>query len=157
MVIRGLIFAAVDVLFSMGLVTFLLRAHDDVQSAKISDLWNPEPFWRYLGGEILSSVIIFFGFVLLIVPGIIAAVGLGFFPYLIIDRDMGPIDALKESWHISKGNKWQLFLLALATLGLNFVGFILLVVGLLVTMPVTMLAVTHAYRTLAGRTDGNRH
>ena len=55
MVIRALIFAAIDVLFSMGLVTFLLRAHDDVQSAKISDLWNPEPFWRYLGGEILAS------------------------------------------------------------------------------------------------------
>ena len=79
MVVRGLIFAAIDVLFSIGLVTFLLRAHDDVQSAKISDLWNPEPFWHYLGGEILASVVILIGLVLLIVPGIIAAVGFGFF------------------------------------------------------------------------------
>ncbi len=48
---------------------------------KIGDLWNPQPFWRFLGADILAMIIIFIGFLLLVVPGIIAAIGLGFAPY----------------------------------------------------------------------------
>lgn len=135
----------------LGLTTFSLRAHDDIANVQISDLWNPQPFWRFVGGEILAALIIFVGFVLLVVPGIIASVGLGFVPFLLVDRPVGPIDALKESWRITKGHKWQLFLLGLVLVALNFVGVLALVVGVFVTVPITLLAFAHAYRTLAGR------
>jgi uncharacterized membrane protein len=58
---------------------------------------------------------------------------------------------LKESWRITNGNKWQLFLFGLVLIGLNLVGLLALVVGLLVTAPITWLAATHAYRTLASQ------
>ena len=135
----------------LGLTNFALRAHDDIASVQISDLWNPAPFWRFVGAEILAGLIIAAGFVLLVVPGIIASVGLGFVPFLIVDRPVGPIDALKESWRITKGHKWQLFLLGLVLVALNFVGVLLLVVGVFVTIPISLLAFVHAYRTLAGR------
>lgn len=141
---------------TLGATTFALRAHDDIARVKIGDLWNPQPFWRFLGAELLAAIIVIVGLLLLIVPGIIAAIGLGFAPYLVIDRGKGPIEALKGSWHLTTGNKWQLFLFGLALLGLNLLGLLALVVGLLVTVPVTWLAVTHAYRTLIAVRDQER-
>jgi uncharacterized membrane protein len=141
----------IGVFTTIGATTFALRAHDDIMSVKLADLWNPQPFWRFLGAEILAAIIIVIGIIFFIIPGIIASLGLGFVPYVVIDRAAGPTDALKESWRITKGNKWQLFLLGLVLLGLNFLGVLALVVGLLVTVPVTWLAITHAYRTLSAQ------
>jgi hypothetical protein len=134
---------------TLGGTTFALRAHDDVAGVQIGDLWNPQPFWRFLGTQLLVGLIILAGFLLFVVPGIIAAIGLGFAPYLVVDRGTGVIDALKQSWHITRGYKWRLLLFGLVLIGLNLLGLLALVVGLLVTVPITWLAVTHAYRMLA--------
>jgi uncharacterized membrane protein len=136
---------------AMGMTTLALRAHDDIANVTIGDLWNPQPFWRYLGAQFLAAIIIFVGLLLLIVPGFIAALGLLFVPYAVIDRGAGPINALKESWRITNGNKWQLFLFGLVLIGLNLLGLLALVIGVLVTAPITWLAVTHAYRILASQ------
>ena len=146
--IASLVSLVLGVLATLGAMTFALRAHDDIAGVQIGDLWNPEVFWRFLGVEILLAIIVFVGLLLLVVPGVIAAVGLGFSPYLVIDRAKGPIEALKESWRITKGHKWQLFLLGLVIIGINILGLLALVVGLLVSIPVSWLAITHAYRTL---------
>ena len=65
------------------------------------------------------------------IPGIIASLGLGFATYLVVDRGMQPVASLKESWRITKGNKWRIFLLGLALTGVNILGALALVVGLL--------------------------
>lgn len=150
-VVAALISVVIGIFATMGMTTFALRAHDDIASVKIGDLWNPQPFWRFLGAYILVMIIIFFGLLLLVVPGVIAALGLCFVLYLVIDRGAGPINALQESWRITKGSKWQLFLLFLVFFGLNLLGLLLLVVGILVTFPVTLLALTHAYRILSSQ------
>ena len=144
-----LVSAVLGLFATIGATTFSLRAHDNIAGVEIGDLWNPQPFWRFLGAEILAAIVIFFGFLLIIVPGIIAALGLGMVPFTVIDRGAGPIDALKESWRLTKGHKGQLALLGLALLGLNLLGILALVVGLLVTVPVTWLTIAHVYRTLS--------
>lgn len=146
----GLVSAIIGLLVEIGLITFSLRAHDNVASVTLKDLWNPKPFLWYVLGQLLVAVVVLVGLVLLIVPGIIAAMGLMFSSYLIIDKERGPIEAFKESWHLTKGHKWQLFLLVLAIIALNIIGFLALLIGLVVTIPVSMLAVTHAYRKLLG-------
>jgi uncharacterized membrane protein len=150
-IIAALISVVIGIFVTIGMTTFALRAHDDIASVKMGDLWNPQPFWRFLGAEVLAGIIIFVGFLLLVVPGVIASLGLCFVLYVVIDREAGPINALKESWRLTKGSKWQLFLLVLALIGLNLLGLLLLLVGILVTVPITWLAVTHAYRTLASQ------
>jgi len=67
----------------------------------------------------------------------------------VVDRGLGPIEAMQESWRITKGHKWQLFLLFLALLGINLLGFLALFIGIFVTAPMTLVALAHAYRTLA--------
>ena len=57
----------------IGLVTFSIRAHDNVESVKVQDLWNPRPFLYYLIGQIIVGLAVIVGLILLIVPGIIVA------------------------------------------------------------------------------------
>ncbi len=146
--IVALVSVVVSMLVGLGLTTFSLRAHDNINGVQIADLWNPAPFWRFVGAHILTVLAIALGFIALIIPGIILSMGLAFVPYLVVDRGLGPIEAIKESWRITKGHKWQLLLLFLALLGLNLLGVVALLIGIFVTVPITMLAFAHAYRTL---------
>ncbi len=109
-------------------------------------LWAPENFWRMLGAMILQVVIIVVGFILLVIPGIIACLMLTFTQFLVVDKSLGPVEALKESYRLTKGHLFQLFLFALCLIALNIVGLVLLVVGLLVTVPVSLIAFAHVYR-----------
>lgn len=148
-VVMGLISAVVGILVEIGLVTFALRAHDHIEHLSLKDLWNPKPFLWYLIGQVLVGLVVLAGLVLLIVPGVIASIAFLFTSYLIIDKGRGPIEAMKESYRMTKGHWMELFLLLLAIVGINLLGLLALVVGLVVTVPVSMLALVHAYRTLS--------
>jgi uncharacterized membrane protein len=91
--------------------------------------------------------------VLLIVPGILAMIFFMFASIIVIDKDLGPIEAMKASMAIGRGYRWSLLgLIALTTL-IMIVGVLALLVGMLVAIPVVALAFIHAYRVLSG-TDG---
>ena len=148
-VLVSLISLPFSVLLSMGMVAFMLKAHDNVETVRIADLWHPHDYWNYLLAYIIVAVSVIIGLILLIVPGIIVAIALGFYSYIILERSMGPIEALKESMRITKGHRWDLFVLMLACIGIAIIGFVCLLVGLLVALPIIMLAMVHAYRTLS--------
>jgi len=150
-IIASLASFVLSIFATLGATTFALRAHDNIAGVHIGDLWNPQPFWRFLGAEVLLFIILLVGFFLFVVPGVIAGLGFGFCTYLVIDRAKGPIEALKESWHITYGHKWQLLGLTLILIAINLLGAMALLVGLLVSVPVSWLAFTHAYRTLQSR------
>lgn len=141
-------------LIGMGTLNFGLKAHDtNAAGASYKDLWAPKHFWKYLVLSVIVFVAVLLGLVLLVVPGIIVGLLFTFGTVLVVDRGLGPIEALKESIRLTRGNLWKLFLLALALLGLNILGVLALIIGLLVTVPVSMLASIHAYRTLAAQKD----
>lgn len=52
---------------------------------------------------------------------------------------------LKESAKITKGNMWRLFGFLLMVTLINIIGLLLFIVGLLVTVPVTMIATAYVY------------
>lgn len=143
--------AAIQTLLAIGLTSFVLKAHDNVESVQLADIWNPKFFWKYLGTDILYGIAALVGLVLLIVPGIVVILTYQFAQYIVIDKGLDPIDALKESARITRGSRWELLLFLLVILLLNIAGVILLFVGLLVTIPVTALAMVHAYRVLEHR------
>jgi len=140
-------------LVDMGLTSFTLRAHDDITKVSLHDLWHPRSFWSFLAAAILVGLAVVFGLILFIIPGVILMLMFAFVKFLVIDRDLGPIEAMKESAHITHGHRFELLLLFLAIIGLNVFGAILLIVGLLVTIPVSMLSLAYTYRTLARQTS----
>ena len=148
MVLVGLISTALSIAVEILFTRFLLKAHDSVGTMAYMDTLPARPFWKYVGGKLAVAVVVIIGLILLIVPGIIALVALLFTPYLIVDRKLWPIEAMKESARITKGHRWQIFGLVLVLFGLNILGALALVIGLLVTVPISMLAIVHAYRFL---------
>ena len=140
-------------LLSMGATAFYLVAHDNPEAADLSLLWHPQPFWKYLGMYLLVALVIAAGLILLIVPGIIFALMFMFAPLIVIERELGPIDAMKESNRITRGHKWPLLGLLLLLVAVNLLGLLALGVGLLVSIPVSTLAFVHAYRSLSGRPE----
>ena len=149
--ISMLVGIAVSFLVSMGETSFFLRAHDAPNGVTLRSLWNPHPFWKFAGVSLLTGIAVLIGLVLLIVPGIIVGIMLMFVGYLVIEEKLGPIEAMKRSAALTKGHRWKLFQLALATILINILGFLALLVGLFVSVPVSFLAAVHAYRTLKGK------
>lgn len=139
-----------NVLIGMGTTAFMLKAHDDIESVTLKDLWHPHPFRRYLLANVAATAIVIVGLILIIVPGIIVALALLFVNFIVIEREISAADALRESARITKGYRWQLFGLLLAVVGINILGLLCLGVGLLVSIPVSTLAIVHAYRSLSG-------
>jgi len=153
-VVLGIIAFFIQNLVRMGKTQLTLKAHSNAQDLSWWDLWRPHPFWRFFGGTFLVGIITFGGFILLVVPGIVWAITYMFVPYLIIDHDLKPFEALKESRRITVGNRWNLFVFCLALIGINILGFLCLIVGLLVSVPVSAIATVHAYRVLQKKVDG---
>lgn len=67
---------------------------------------------------------------------------------LVIDKEFGPIVALEKSWQLTKGNRGRLLWFSLIAAGVNVLGFLALMVGLLATIPMTMFASLLVYRKL---------
>lgn len=151
-ILSFLISLVVSTFVNAGTLKFMLVAHDDIKSVRLRDLWAPEHFWRYLVISTVLGLMVLVGLVLLIVPGIFLALGFYTVLYLAIDKKMDLFESLKIGWAQTKGKRWKLFLFSLALLGLNVLGLLLLVVGLLVTIPVSYIASVHVYRALSAET-----
>ena len=79
-------------------------------------------FWIAFGTYFLMMIFLFLWLLLLIIPGIIAALSYSQTFYILAeDNSISPLDAITKSKELMKGNKWKFFLL-----GLRFIGWILL-------------------------------
>jgi hypothetical protein len=107
------------------------------------------------------------GGILGVLLAIVLILGLSLYGYFIIDRDAPKVSGLRESWAVVRPHFWPFLglhiLLALINIGLFVAAFILglllVVVGLVVTIPLAMvlvfgisaLALAYAYRTMSGQ------
>jgi len=100
---------------------------------------------NYFLGTLLMGVIILAGLIFLIVPGIYFSLKYYFVPFLLIDKKMGPMEALKASEKMTKGIKWELVGLGAATILLAYMGLFALIVGIFVTAPVAAMSYVYFY------------
>ncbi|MEK7606319.1 MAG: DUF975 family protein [Patescibacteria group bacterium] len=112
-----------------------------------------ETLYKFALVMVLTGVIVVIGFVLLIVPGIIAQLMLSMVVFITLEKHMGIVETLKESRRLTDGHKWNLFGFMLVAIVINILGALLFGVGLLVTIPVTILALTYIYKKLDRRDD----
>lgn len=175
-VIFGILTDGADILgslISMALsiaTTYALLSMVDGHTPTYKSLLTPFKTYKVAWHYFLASLIIFafaMGFAFLVglslfsnngvVVGVMTAlfllacvyfgVRLGFFYYFIVEHaSVGPIASFKKSFELTKGRFWYILGLWFALLLLNLLGLLALVVGLLVTIPITLVAVTLLYR-----------
>jgi uncharacterized membrane protein len=105
------------------------------QKSKISELFSHyRLFFRFLIGGILYGLIVLVGLILLIVPGIVWAIQFQFYPYLILEKGLRPIEALRKSSKITKGVRWDLFVFALMLFGVALGMLLISVVPILLLL-----------------------
>lgn len=148
----GLVFWVINIFIGIGVIKITLKIYDG-QKPEFDLLWSGGSiFLNYFIGSLLYSLIVIGGILLLIIPGIIWSVKYSFVTYLIVDKGMSPNEALHKSGEITNGSKWQLFWFGIVLGLINIVGALIFFVGLLFTIPLTMLAMTYVYRRLLGQT-----
>jgi uncharacterized membrane protein len=70
---------------------------------------------------------------------------------LIIDREVGAVEAIGLSFEVTSGDRPQIIVLGIIVLGLLALGLAMLGIGLLVAAPLSMLLITVAYLKMTGQ------
>lgn len=87
----------------------------------------------------------------------IVSLRLMFASYMVVDRHVRPLVALKDSWHYTRHTNVKLLGFILLIALLNIGGFILFFVGILVTIPISSLASVYVYKALIRDTVAHTH
>ena len=149
-----LIYYVVAFVISIGYMTIALKIVDG-QQPELRDLWShTQELGRFAAGVLLYMLIVMGGLLLCIVPGIIWAFKYYFTPYLLVDKNMKPMEALRASAQMTDGIKFDLFKLLFVVGLVAMLGYLFLFVGIFVTIPIAILAIAYTYRSLDKQVHG---
>lgn len=139
----------VQITLELGLMWIALKLIDN-QPVTYTDLFKMYPSAGHsLFATVIAGIMVVLGLIVFIVPGVIIAMRLSQTGFLIVEWRMSGVAALKKSWEITRGHTLQLFFLTLVICVLNILGAIAVLIGLLVTIPMTTLAMAYVYRKIA--------
>ena len=103
------------------------------------------------GGEVISLVL-----ALAYLPVLIyVAVRLSYWVYVLVDQRKWGSEALRISWNVTKGKVLLIIAFGVVLALINVAGAILLLLGLVVTLPMTFIAIARIYRILEAGSASN--
>jgi hypothetical protein len=121
------------------------------QKPEIGDLFQGFQFFvPTLLAHIVISILVFIGILFFIIPGLVVAAMYNFTYLFIVDKRMDLGAAMRASHAVVKQDYFGYTMFVIALGLLNIAGFLCLIVGLLVTVPMTFAAITVAYRDAVG-------
>jgi uncharacterized membrane protein len=157
-ILLAVLSAFVSLVIGLGLIRAALVILDG-RHPEVGDLISTKDIGPYLIATILVSLTVGVGLLLCIIPGLIAGFLLQFYGYSILDRrsdDLSvsaqpdPVGALRTSYEVVTRNLGDLLALAIVCFVMNVLGAIACGIGLLVSLPITAIALAYAWRHLTG-------
>jgi len=103
-----------------------------------------------LVSNLLVAGIVLLATIALVIPGVVASIVFTFTTFLVIDRRADALDSLSLGARLSRGLRWRLLGLSIASGLAIVVGVLCLGVGVLVALPYLHLVSAHAYVTVLG-------
>jgi hypothetical protein len=142
---------AVSLYLNIGQSILMLKvARGD--TVEITDVFRGgRYFWRTLGAAILFGLMVTFGTIACIIPGIILALMFAPFMYVLIDQNCGVMDSLSIAKSVTKNNLMTNFVLGLAAFGLVLGGLLAFCVGIFLVIPYVMLMQAVVYLMMSGQ------
>lgn len=123
---------------SVGAATFFLKIVRGQQEC-LEDIFEGfrTNYVASLVALVLTFIVVFLGFLLLIVPGVILGLGLSQTFYILADdKEISGVDAMKKSWEMMDGYKVKFLLLCLLYFLMVIAGLLALVVGIFFVIPI---------------------
>ena len=114
---------------------------------------NSVRFLHYLASLFICAVVIVLGCFFFILPGIYIMLRLMLVKYLIVDKDVSFVQAIKKSWHLTKGMEWNLLAFVFAMFIIMVMGFLALCLGLIIAIPITQLSAAYLYLIILENSD----
>jgi uncharacterized membrane protein len=119
--------------------------------AEFGDLFKGFNFFvPTLVASLLIGLFTFFGTLLCIIPGLVVAAMYKFTYLFIVDKRMDFWPAMEASHAVVKQDYFGFTMFLLLAVLVNILGLLCCVVGLLVSIPVTIAAITVAYKEIVG-------
>lgn len=113
-------------------------------------------FVRAVMAMVAICLVTFAGLLLCVIPGIILAFGLSqVFFILYEDKRIDVLDALKKSWDLMRGHKFDYFVLALSFLGWIFLCILTVGLGTILLAPYMQTTIAHFYLDLKNSQQKN--
>lgn len=125
--VLGTIFIAQPIEFMSNWITLKAVRKKKYKIREVFLVFKRKNYLEIVLGGFLSMVFTVIGFILLIIPGIIVAIRLSFVPYLLFDKEMKAMEAIRKSWELTKGYSWKIFGIVLLAILIFLVGLILLI------------------------------
>ena len=147
-VIVQIVSLLISCIFMLGYVKNIFQALDGEEPQFSAYGQQSRKIITYLIANILFSIAVCIGMVLLIIPGIYLYLRLQFFTAFIVEEDCGIIVSLQKSWNMTQGQTLPLFLLLLTMIGTAIVGCILFFVGIFVAVPLIYMMQCYTFRKL---------
>ena len=121
------------------------------RNPEIGDFFKGFNFFLHtLVASLLIGVFTFLGMLALIIPALVIAAMYKFTYLFIVDKRLEFWPAMKASHNVVRNDYFGFTMFLILAFFVNVLGFLCLIVGLLVTVPVTFAAVTIAYKELVG-------
>ena len=118
------------------------------------DLFSIDRRWiNFAFLTVIKTALILLGLLCLIVPGIYLAIRWMFAEYLIIDKDLRPLEALKASSELTQGCRGKLFWYSVLVVILLVLGLSALIVGVFFLIPLIVFAKIKIYYDLQAAAD----
>lgn len=145
--------ALVNGALQMGFMKFFLTAvrGGNPQYEMILSEVKIHKSFRFLAASCLYVLLVGVGLLFFVIPGVYFALKYAFVSYFVADKDAKIGESFTLSAAATNGNKWNLLGLAALMVLVNIAGFFALIYGLLVSVPVSMLAYLYAYNKLSGK------
>ena len=132
-----------------GFVVYFLRLirKEELDYGRLFDGYKD--FLRIFLTMFLQNLAIVIGILLFIVPGIILGAGLIMTNFVLKDDpEIAYIDAMKKSWELTNGHKWDLIWLFLSFIGWIILSLLTFGLGFLLLYPYMYSALAHYYEDL---------
>lgn len=147
-VIVQIVSLLISCIFMLGYVKNIFQALDGEEPQFSAYGQQSRKIITYLIANILFSIAVCIGTVLLIILGIYLYLRLQFFTAFIVEENCGIIESLQKSWNMTQGQTLPLFLLLLTMIGTAIVGCILFFVGFFVAVPLIYMMQCYTFRKL---------
>lgn len=145
---------ALNALIGSGYVACLLRIRRGEKFDFADFLWafqNMNRLVHVVLAALMVFAVVIFGTILMIIPGIWIYVMLSLTTVIQVRDDKDAVAALKGSYELVQGDWWRVFGLVLFVAGLNLLGLMCFLIGVLVTLPISYLMILEMSEDLARR------